>query len=46
MKKKIKIICFDIDNVIGNLDCLYSSRHFCSKNDFNYRISRYVRNEL
>jgi dihydrofolate reductase len=35
---------FDIDDVTQKLDCSYSSRHFCNKNDFNYRISRYVRN--
>ena len=34
---------FDIDRVTQDLECTNSSRHFCKKNDFNYKISRYVR---
>ena len=35
---------FDIDKITEHMECANSSRHFCHKNDFNYKISRYIRN--
>lgn len=36
----------DIDEVVENMYCDHAIRAFCHKNDFNYKISRFVKNIL
>ena len=35
----------DIDDVVKDMYCDFAIRDFCKKNDFNYKISRFVKNE-